>query len=485
MTDTIHTVDNRVLFIDDDEDMLSSLARMFARDATIRVETAASGAEALKILDEQPVAVVVSDLKMPGMDGLSLLRSIKQVFPETKRIMLSGYADREVVLEALNYDLAYQFLTKPFSAPDLFRAVQQALAAHRHEQVSAHRLAKSGPNAFGEKQFYETVQAVVSAAEVHAPASTGHGFRTALLCRKLAEAVSKDKVYFPDFTFFRDDYKELEYAALLHDVGNLYINPAVLGKGTKLNGERYSNIMLRLKQLSLAAEVRHLATARMILAGESEEHVKQTGDREVTGEIGEVKRRLKEIGDVLSDYNSVWETREEARADLEDLAIDLNRLSEKLLGPDEGPIITDEEIETLTLIEGTLSREERRKIENHVLYSYTFLKKISWPKKYARVPDIVLKHHERLDGTGYPSGLVAPEIPLQSRIIAMADTFDAITAADRSYRKALTPEAALAEIEKSAEEGALDYRLFMVFKENRIYEALGADRDGVEEGGAE
>ena len=104
-------------------------------------------------------------------------------------------------------------------------------------------------------------------------------------------------------------------------------------------------------------------------------------------------------------------------------------------------------------------------------HSYTFVSKIPWPPEYRRIPDIIDKHHEKLDGSGYPKGLKGKkEIPIQARIMAVADIFDALTAADRPYKKSVPMDKVKMILKEEAETNKLDPDLIDLFIEKRLYE---------------
>jgi HD-GYP domain-containing protein (c-di-GMP phosphodiesterase class II) len=131
-----------------------------------------------------------------------------------------------------------------------------------------------------------------------------------------------------------------------------------------------------------------------------------------------------------------------------------------------------DEVDKLTIKRGSLSLAERLEIESHVTHSFKFLISIPWTQDLANVPDIVYAHHERLDGTGYPRRLVADEIPIQAKIMAIADVYDALVAVDRPYKLALPHERALNILEGEVKEKKLDGDLFKIFVEARVGELI-------------
>jgi hypothetical protein len=133
------------------------------------------------------------------------------------------------------------------------------------------------------------------------------------------------------------------------------------------------------------------------------------------------------------------------------------------------PLLTPEELRWLSVPKGSLDEEERREVESHVVHSYQFLLTIPWPRRLARVPEIAYGHHEKLDGRGYPRRLRGEQIPPEVRMMTICDMYDALTAADRPYKKAVNPERALGILEEEVRQGGLDRDLFRVFLEAKIY----------------
>src|SRR4029434_6982421 len=99
--------------------------------------------------------------------------------------------------------------------------------------------------------------------------------------------------------------------------------------------------------------------------------------------------------------------------------------------------LSHEEAKTLPMARGSLTEAEFKEIQSHVVHTYQFLSRIPWTREFRRIPEIARSHHEKLDGTGYPYGMKAEEIPVQSKMMTIADIYDALTAGDRPYKKAL------------------------------------------------
>ena len=135
-------------------------------------------------------------------------------------------------------------------------------------------------------------------------------------------------------------------------------------------------------------------------------------------------------------------------------------------------ILTPDEFMKLSIPKGTLSEIERREIESHVSHTYQFLKQIAWTEDLADIPDIAHAHHEKCDGTGYPRGLTCNHIPIQARIMAISDIYDALTAMDRPYKRSVTPERAIDILSTEAKQGKIDSELLQIFIEAGIYRSV-------------
>ena len=112
---------------------------------------------------------------------------------------------------------------------------------------------------------------------------------------------------------------------------------------------------------------------------------------------------------------------------------------------------------------------ERAQIESHVEHSYEFLRKIPWTKEFKRIPEIARAHHEKLDGSGYPDHIKGDAIPCQAKMMTISDIYDALTAADRPYKRAVAVERALDIIGGEVRSNLLDPDLFQLFVEAQVY----------------
>ncbi|MDX1813070.1 MAG: HD domain-containing phosphohydrolase, partial [Gammaproteobacteria bacterium] len=146
---------------------------------------------------------------------------------------------------------------------------------------------------------------------------------------------------------------------------------------------------------------------------------------------------------------------------------------------DEGdnlqPLLTENEIYNLCIDRGTLTAEERTVINNHIVMTQKMLKALPLPDNLKNVAEIAGNHHERMDGKGYPNGLTGGEMSLQARMMCIADIFEALTAADRPYKKAMPLSVALDILEKMKDDQHIDPDLFEVFMQQKVYLSYARD----------
>jgi hypothetical protein len=133
------------------------------------------------------------------------------------------------------------------------------------------------------------------------------------------------------------------------------------------------------------------------------------------------------------------------------------------------PLLSAQELRLLSISRGNLDDQERSQIESHVSYTLNFLRQIPWTKEIKNIPAIASAHHEKLDGTGYPNNLFAPEIPIQAKMMTISDIYDALSATDRPYKKAVPAELALDILFDEAKRGLVDAELLNLFQEAEVF----------------
>ena len=313
------------------------------------------------------------------------------------------------------------------------------------------------------------VRASVQAIEERDPVTAGHSFRVAGYAERLADAVGRSSRLMPERRFSREQMREIRYAALLHDFGKVGVREHVLRKEKKLHHaelkaveQRFLHVRACLERQAWRGLVEHHAAQEMPLADFRQRQ-------------RDIEQALRLEFDRLDQFLSAIRSANEPAISRSDVAPDLGEaMAWHCPQPDGAPLklLTDDEHAALGVLRGCLTPDERRQIEAHVADSYSFLILIPWTRDLAGVPSIAHGHHEKLDGSGYPMGLSAPQISTQTRILTICDIYDALTAGDRPYKKAMPPERALDLIALECRAGHLDEQLFGVFVESRAWEPL-------------
>lgn len=367
-------------------------------------------------------------------------------------------------------DLKRFFPDKPAPESEIIRfneydgQLMQAFASHAAVALENAKLTNDIA-----KLFESFVKASVTAIEARDPSTSGHSDRVAMLTTSFAEKVDAVQVgEFSDIRFTTEQMREIRYAALLHDFGKIGVRENILLKAKKLFPHELETILLRLETLKSKNEARKWR--------EVAEQMAQFHQQ------GILKNPQGDLGQALWQVDSFNKKIDEIRAGIlkanESQVLDRDFDIAKLLSWIDGAstslsqdILTVDERRRLSIPRGTLGEEERREIESHVTHTYLFLSQIAWTDDLAGVPDIAYAHHEKLDGTGYPRNLKADLIPIQSRMMTISDIYDALTAMDRPYKKALTPERAIDILHLEANEGKLDKRLLKIFVEAEVFKA--------------
>lgn len=328
-----------------------------------------------------------------------------------------------------------------------------------------------------EQLFEGFLTATTRTIEQRDPSTSGHSERVAILSTGLARAVgeSTDKP-FDDTTFSAAQIKELHYAALLHDFGKIIVHEDTLLKCNKLHPHELELLKTRFELVRTLRE-RDLLKRKYetLIATENAGDIERSFARFI--EWNKVAQR--EFGDLDEALATVERTNNPLSRWLDDEEFHIHRgvlarLCQMFYWDRNRralPILTDHELRCLTVRDGSLNSAERLDIERHVTYSYEFLKKIPWTSQYLQVPQIAYCHHERCDGSGYPRGLQGDEIPLQSRIIAVCDTYDALTSNDRLYQRARSNEKALEILNGEAHSGRLEAALVRIFIDCSIWKS--------------
>jgi HD-GYP domain-containing protein (c-di-GMP phosphodiesterase class II) len=281
-----------------------------------------------------------------------------------------------------------------------------------------------------ERLFEGFVTAAVTAIESRDPTTYGHSSRVAQMSVALAEVVDRGG----RVRFSREQLRELRYAGLLHDFGKVGVREQVLVKQKKLYPLNVDLIRLRFAVLA------------------------QTADDAARAELDRLFQAV-----LSANEPSLDDKRQN------DALAAVASLTYQDLDGECRPVLTSDEQRWLSIARGTLDEHERREIESHVTHTYRFLQRIPWTRELRHVPEIAFAHHEKLNGHGYPRAIAGDAIPVQARIMTIADIYDALTASDRPYKRAVSPELALEILQREAKAGELDADLLHTFISARVY----------------
>jgi len=311
-----------------------------------------------------------------------------------------------------------------------------------------------------ENLFESFIKTVATAIDEKSPYTGSHGRRVVDLTMCIARKINEmQEGPYKDVSFTEDEMNELRIAAWLHDVGKIAIPEYVMDKSTKLEAltDRIELLRTRFEVLKRDVEIAHLRKWGCRGADE--------GAAEERGALAEELALIDEEIAFLESANIGAEFMTDEKVGR------VKALAERTWTVDHKskPLLSDEEVEHLCIRKGTLSEEERGIINSHAALTREILSQLPFPKKMKNVPKYASAHHECINGSGYPLGLKGEEIPLQARILAIADVFEALTAADRPYRKGNTVSGAIRILGFMVKDNHLDGDLYDLFVKEKTY----------------
>ncbi len=319
------------------------------------------------------------------------------------------------------------------------------------------------------RQLFEGfVRASVTAIESRDPTTSGHSQRVADLTVGLAKVTDRvDSGPFAGYTVAYDDLKQIEYAALLHDFGKVGVRENVLVKAKKLYEADRELILARFDYIrkTLEADASQRKLAYLLAASRDEAmHKLDSVDEEMAARVQEIDEYIQFI--LKANEPTVLD-----QGGFERLA-DIAKKTFRDPRGEEQPYLRPHEVETLQVLRGSLTVKERIEIESHVTHTYNFLRRIPWGRTFKDIPEIAGSHHEKLDGTGYPRRLKSADIPVPAKMMTISDIYDALTASDRPYKKAVPVDKALDIIGFEVKQGKCDAELFRIFVDAKVWQIV-------------
>ena len=320
-----------------------------------------------------------------------------------------------------------------------------------------------------ENLFESFIKLIASAIDAKSPYTGGHCARVPEITMMLAEAVQQTKDGpFADVAFSEKEMYELKIAAWLHDCGKVATPEFVVDKSTKLETiyDRVHELETRFGILRRDEEIKRLKKELKFERDDSlplEEKAERVKDLQ--------RGYRKTLRHLKSDLEFVKESNvggEFMSGDKKDRVHQIANYHWKPNGKVEN-FLSENEVYNLTIPRGTLTPEERKVINDHIVVTINMLEELPYPKHLQNVPEFAGGHHEKLDGTGYPMGLMKDEMTVQARIMAIADIFEALTAKDRPYKKGKTLSQAMRILGFMKNDAHIDVDLFDIFVKEKIY----------------
>lgn len=370
---------------------------------------------------------------------------------------MSGYRTKSMLVFPIN-DIngrligILQLINKKIKdVPVNNETVEEAVSAfNAQDETTAHSLSGIVGMALENALLYDSIesmwegfiQACMTAIDSRDPVTGGHSERVTTLTMAIAETMSDDTETFPNFVLTPEQLRSLKYSCMLHDFGKLVISENILQKADKLYPGMMDVIRYR------------FGMAKAVARAEGK-------PQEVLAELDTLLEKV-----YMANIPTVLD--EDTAAGIDKC---LNYIFEDIDGH-KHQLLTEKEYNYLSIKRGSLTPSERDIIESHVKHTYEFLSKIPWTKELKQVPTVAAMHHEKLNGNGYPFALRGDEISAQGRIMAIADIYDALTAQDRPYKKAMPVEKACAILMEEAERNVLDIDIVKFFIKYEIYKCL-------------
>ena len=268
------------------------------------------------------------------------------------------------------------------------------------------------------------IKMMASSIDAKSPYTGAHCVRVPVLTEMLADAACRDSDgFFKNFALNEEEKYELHIAAWLHDCGKIVTPVHIMDKATKLETiyDRIQIVRSRMEVRKLNLKVEHLES----LAKHPKDKEAITAHYQRAADLCDADMNFLETVNIGSEY-------------VEDASIErlkhMGQIMVVINGKPE-PLLTENEIYNLSTRRGTITPEERKIMNDHMVHTVNMLESMPWPRHLQRVPEYACGHHEKMDGTGYPKGLLAGTMSVPARMMAIADVFEALTAVDRPYKK--------------------------------------------------
>lgn len=347
----------------------------------------------------------------------------------------------------------------------------EVISFNKEMQEQLESLASQGAVALTNKRLVEElktlfeafIKLIATAIDKKSEYTGGHCNRVPLITMMLADSVAEmTEGKYKDFSMGDDERYELYIAAWLHDCGKVATPPHVVDKGTKLETifDRIELVKTRMELLKRDAEIAFL---KRQLNGQASDNFDD--------EFKETIRQIEENMKFLENCNIGGEF---MKQNLQERVKSIGEQQVHLYGTDQN-FLSNEEMANLNIPKGTLLPEEREIINDHIVITIEMLEQLPYPKHLKNVPEFAGGHHEKMDGTGYPKGLKANQMSTQAKIMAIADIYEALTAADRPYKDGKKLSTAMRIMGFMKNDYHIDVDLFEIFVKSGVYKKYAED----------
>ncbi len=313
--------------------------------------------------------------------------------------------------------------------------------------------------------FESLIKVLAVAVDAKSPYTGNHVQRVAQFTSFLAQAINASQDGpFKDKSFSKEEMEEIRIAGWLHDVGKVTSPVWVMDKATKLESlfDRIELIRLRFEVIKGAAETEALRKKIEILKNNGSVEKLKEIDTELAQKIETLNQEFR----FLAQCNQPGEFMADEKIER------LKKIAQKIysIGDNEYPYIEKDEEYSLSIRKGSLTDKQIEIMRDHASWTNNMLKEIPFKRGLSKVPVYAGQHHEKLKGQGYPEGVNGDDFPLQSRIIAVADFYEALSAKDRPYRKAMSTEKIISVMKSAAEAEEIDSNIVNLMLREKVHE---------------
>jgi len=319
-----------------------------------------------------------------------------------------------------------------------------------------------------QRELFEAfITLIAKTIDRKSPYTGNHCSRVPELTLMLADATQQcqrgtDEIR--EFDMNKDERYELWVAGMLHDCGKITTKEYIVDKATKLETiyDRIETVDTRCEVLKRDAEI--------IMLKQQMAKLKQGQSIDEAADQANLQQQISDINEAR-DFIRHSNIGGEFMSDDKKQRIDEISATYQWINPKDENVhlLSEEEVYNLHISRGTLTSEERSHINHHMTATIEMLESLPYPEHLSRVPEYAGGHHERMDGKGYPKGLKRDEMSLPARMMGIADIFEALTASDRPYKKAMPLSRALSILGHMKEDNHIDPDLFDVFIHEKVY----------------